>query len=151
MKITLVTIAFLTQNLLMAQDTASEGMNLVRRTHVVGPDAWAVPLGFFALIFGIIFLVQLFKHKQRMQLLKSIEKMVEKGLNVPLELILPPTKNTIQNDFRKGVLLASSGLAIGFFFYFNDPSTTDWAIGLIPLALGGSYLLFAKYFSTSNV
>ena len=66
--------------------------------------------------------------------------MIEKGADIPPELIAPPAAPYA--DLRRGIVLIGAGLSllilVGLVFGFE---TGGWAVGLIPAFIGAGYLI----------
>jgi hypothetical protein len=83
--------------------------------------------------------------KSRMQH-RTIRMMVEKGQQVPAELLAPPPPAVRQrSDMRRGVVWTMIGIGLTIFFgAVNDWEGGAWSLGLIPLCIGAGYLLVWK-------
>jgi hypothetical protein len=96
------------------------------------------------IIFGtpvfIVLSILIYKARQTRRLHETVLRLVEKGLPVPTELMLPPPRE--RSDLRRGVLLIALGLGLGAFFLAMDNSA--WSVGAIPLFIGLGYLLSWK-------
>lgn len=118
----------------------------IRRTNPQPAEAEAiiVPIVVFGCAFGIVAVV-LFARFRRDQLKHAtLRAMVEKGVEIPADLISPPEPIRPPNsDLRRGLFYLMSGLGICLFFtFFDAPNVTGlWSVGLIPALIGGGYLL----------
>lgn len=120
---------------------AREGLDFARDMYGMDSDFWpqAVPLAFFCTILLCVLSAQLIRYRKHAQLQTTLRLMVEKGVEIPAELLIaPPTK---RNDLRRGTILVALGLSlvllIGLVDGFGDGS---WAVGLIPAFIGAGYL-----------
>lgn len=103
--------------------------------------ATIVPIAFFITIVGVAALILLFRFRKHEKLHETMQKMIEKGVEIPPSLILPPV--TKDADLRKGLVLSGLGLAAGNALLVMGPQGS-WAIGLIPLFPGLGYLAVAR-------
>ncbi len=83
--------------------------------------------------------------KTRMQH-RTIRMMVEKGQQVPAELLAaPPPAVRQRSDMRRGVVLSMIGLGLVVWLgAVNDWENGAWSLGLIPFLIGVGYLLVWK-------
>ncbi|OGQ77487.1 MAG: hypothetical protein A2289_15050 [Deltaproteobacteria bacterium RIFOXYA12_FULL_58_15] len=102
-----------------------------------------VSLSFFlclAFLVGLPLFLRFREHTQRQETLRL---MVEKGTQIPPELLAPPTPQ--RSDLRKGIVLVAAGLSIvAFLAIMGEGPAGAWSIGLIPTLIGGGYLLAWK-------
>ena len=79
-----------------------------------------------------------------MQRHQTVRAMVEKGVEIPPELLgegkRPPSP---RRDLRRGILLVCTGIGIGLFLLFED-GLDEAALGLVPILIGIGYLIVAK-------
>jgi hypothetical protein len=92
-----------------------------------------VPLGFFVFILGLVYISHSMRYRKLQLLQQTARLMVEKGMQVPPELIVPAR---MRSDGRRGTNLIFLGLAISICLYISEPGQTNWVWGLIPLSLG---------------
>lgn len=111
---------------------------------------WAVPLGFFACIALVVFAVMYFRTRQEAEKQKSIQSMVAKGMQVPIELIIKPERHSKLRDQKTGLLLIGTGLAVIIAMLITEPGSRDWAWGFVPVAIGIAFLISAKLSSSSD-
>jgi hypothetical protein len=82
----------------------------------------------------------LLRYRKHAQLQDTLRLMIEKGADIPPELIAPPAAP--YGDLRRGLILVGAGLAllilVGLVFGFE---TGSWAVGLIPSFIGAGYLI----------
>lgn len=103
-----------------------------------------VPVAFFlcVAIIGALVLVGYSRHTaQRHQTLRA---MVEKGMQIPPEL-LGHTKrpSSPASDRRRGILLICAGIGIAAFLLLSG-GEEGAGLGLIPILIGVGYLLVAR-------
>jgi len=120
-----------------------------------GLEADLIPLAGIVATFGtpvlIVFFICYFKYKRRSENLAMVRDYLNKGLPVPPQLLdpsqggySPVTKdspNRPRSDLRQGFRLTFIGLGITLAFYVNNPHSTTWGWGLIPLVMGIGYLI----------
>ena len=108
--------------------------------------AVVVPTVFFLCILAAVIGVLFFRARRDRQLQVTLRAMVEKGAEIPPELIAPPVKKG--NDRRKGILLLTAGLGFSLcmaLIAIGDPEALNGAsVGLIPVLLGIGYLIVAR-------
>jgi hypothetical protein len=119
--------------------------------------ALVVPLAGIICTFGmpvvIVVAFLYFRHRRRRETLDMVRECLNKGVPVPPELlagvdadapgIRVDAQTGCKSDFRRGFKLAFIGLGVSLALYFNDPHSTDWCWGLIPLVMGIGYLFSA--------
>jgi hypothetical protein len=98
-----------------------------------------VPLGLFlAILLGLIATLVL-RYRKHAHLQETLRLMIEKGADIPPELIAPPVAP--YGDLRRGVVLVGAGLSlailVGLVWGFASGA---WAVGLIPAFIGAGYL-----------
>lgn len=121
----------------------TEGFKLALQNHgSFGPEV-IVPVAVFLFTFGVVFIKYYWQFRQNQELQQSIRLMVEKGVDIPMELLTPDRETpTAQKDFRRGLILTGMGLVIpAAILYEGDKG---WVWGFIPLVLGISYLISAR-------
>ena len=101
-----------------------------------------VPLGFFAMVATVVWLVFSARERQRRLTHETIRLMIEKGQPVPPELFLDPKIAKPRNDLRRGVLLIAAGFGIVVFFLAHHDRA--WSLGVIPLLVGVGYIIVWK-------
>ena len=119
----------------------------------IEPDvaSLVVPIGFFLMLFGIIFAVQRNRSQRDKHKQETLRAMVEKGAQIPPELLNPPQPRG--SDLRRGAVWLGIGIGVmGFFGALSVPEpgpTGLWALGLVPALIGVAYLV-AWRFETSR-
>jgi len=105
-----------------------------------------VPAATFAMIVLIVWLVVAFRIKKTRQIHDTLRLMVEKGADIPTELLSPPRKQNV--DLRRGLLLVFGGagymLFMGLLSAFEPDAINGLGVGLIPFFVGIGYLLVWK-------
>jgi Domain of unknown function (DUF6249) len=119
-------------------------------------EAVLIPIVAILATFGtpvlIVFFICYFKYRRRQENLALVREFLNKGLPVPPELLDPARswgvhsvgKDSLgrsKSDLRRGFSLTFVGLGITLAFYVNDPHSTMWGWGLIPLVMGIGYLI----------
>lgn len=123
----------------------NETIKLAIQSRADSPVEILVPITFFLLILGVVFIAHYLRYKQNIELQTTIRLMVEKGTPVPLELIVPKETNTnYLKDMRRGLVLTLLGVTIPLAWAVSDPAHNNWVWGLIPLALGVAYIISAR-------
>lgn len=106
----------------------------------IGNVAILVPLGFFLTILLGLTATLVVRYRKHAQLQETLRLMIEKGAEIPPELIAPP--DPPYRDLRRGVILVGVGLAVVIFFGLEEGfAGGEWALGLIPGFIGAGYLL----------
>jgi hypothetical protein len=99
---------------------------------------FGVPVAFFVFL-TIIVVANLYSgYRKDRSKQETLRLMVEKGAQIPVELIQPPPKRT--NDLRRGLLLLTAGLGLVLFLAILNQSPRLWSVGLVPVLLGTGYL-----------
>lgn len=100
-----------------------------------------VPVAFFACILAAVGLTLYFRTARERQRHETLRKMVEKGMEIPSELLVPPTRPA--SDLRRGLVLSGAGLGfLVLLLTFPDHEARAlWGMALIPILMGGAYLL----------
>jgi hypothetical protein len=99
-----------------------------------------VPLGFFLTILLGLTATLVLRYRKHSQLQQTLRLMIEKGADIPPELIAPPVPP--YRDLRRGVILAGVGLSLAIFIgLVKGFAGGEWAVGLIPAFIGAGYLI----------
>ncbi len=106
-----------------------------------------VPLFGIMLPIAIVAIVMYARDVNTRRRHEIIALLIEKGLPVPSELLvpqddMPATKATQQSSLRTPLTLL--GLGIGLIIFFLARGGDNWGIGAIPLAIGLAQLLAWK-------
>jgi len=104
----------------------------------------AVPIAFFATVLLVVVATLLFRQRRDAQVQDTLRLMVEKGAEIPPELLARPQSR--HGDLRRGLVLVAAGaslaIMIGLINGFEDGS---WAVGLVPTFIGVGYLIVWRY------
>lgn len=107
-----------------------------------GPEpaaALVVPLAFFTMVMGVIWLTTAARSRREMLRHETIRLAMERGLEIPTELLLPP--NAPKSDLRRGLVLTSGGFGLSVMLW-KVSDGGGYAIGFLPMFMGLGYLLF---------
>jgi predicted PurR-regulated permease PerM len=103
---------------------------------------WTIlTFAFVLLLITIPFYFNLKKTKGRQQIINDL---IEKGREIPKELISASVKSG-RSDFHKGVILIALGLSISIVLFVLKVANNYWTIGLIPTFIGIGYLISFKF------
>jgi uncharacterized membrane protein YeaQ/YmgE (transglycosylase-associated protein family) len=128
----------------IAEILASRDETEVELAALTSPASYLVPFGvplalFLTILVGLIAALVL-RYRKHAQLQETLRLMIEKGADIPPELIAPPAAP--YSDLRRGLVLVGAGLSllilVGLVFGFD---TGSWAVGLIPAFIGAGYLI----------
>jgi len=115
------------------------------------PPAWEpasvfVPLGLWVVIVLVVAFSLHFRYRKTREVHTTLRAMVEKGAEIPPDLLAPPVRK--DSDLRKGIIFLASGLGWLLFALFFFPHVDGgaevkslWSLGLIPGMIGLGYLL----------
>jgi Domain of unknown function (DUF6249) len=106
--------------------------------------ALGIPIGSMALAAVIVALVGYFKNQERKQRHETIRLALEKGQQLPAELLDPElsfASRTVgiqgnRSDLARGIQWLFLGAGLSLFLWFFKPEQPLWAVGLIPMFLG---------------
>jgi hypothetical protein len=101
-----------------------------------------VPLVFFIFLGVVIGLRIYLAHRRDLQRYDTLRFMVEKGTQIPPELIQPPAPR--RNDLRRGLLLVGTGIGLALFLGIMQVQAHAWSVGFVPLLIGAGYLVAWK-------
>ena len=96
--------------------------------------ALGVPLGAFFMAVAIVALVGYFNHMERKQRHETIRLALEKGQQLPPELLSPP--RAPGNELARGIRTIFAGLGIVVLMWALLPGKSLWAIGLLVMLVG---------------
>jgi hypothetical protein len=103
------------------------------------PVATVAVVGFFLTILLGLMATLVLRYRKHARLQETLQLMIEKGADIPPELIAPPVPP--HGDMRRGVVLVGAGLSlmilVGLVWGFASGA---WAVGLIPAFIGAGYL-----------
>jgi hypothetical protein len=99
-----------------------------------------VPMFFFIALFGCVLATVVFRWRRDRQLHETLRAMIERGTQIPVELLTPPRQKNA--DLRRGAVLVGLGLGGILFGLFSEHVSGGlWSVGLIPLLVGAGYFL----------
>jgi hypothetical protein len=111
----------------------------------IDPDD-IVPIMGIAGVFGggtvVVGLLLYFRYRRNKMLHETLRAMIEKGVNIPPELLSMPPESfgpRPRSDFRTGLILVGVGVAL----FFLLPTDTA-RFGLIPVLIGVAFLISWK-------
>ena len=103
-------------------------------------EAIIIPTVFFLTIIGIVVIIQLARFRREKQLHETLRQMIEKGVDIPPALLVPPRPKDA--DRRRGIILLSVGCGLMIFFAAVDKGSDGaWGIGAVPALIGAGYLV----------
>ena len=105
--------------------------------------AIVVPVSLFFFIVILVGTVQYLSYRKDQNRHKTLQAMVEKGANIPPELITPRPRR-LGSDLRRGLILVLAGVGITLALLIveaPDKQPGAWSLGLIPTLIGVGYLL----------
>ena len=103
-----------------------------------------IPVAFFICVGFVAALFMVGHHRYTEQRHQTLRAMVEKGAQIPPELLAPPKQPpNPHRDLRRGILLVCAGLGLGLFFLIED-GWDEAALGLIPIFIGIGYLIVSR-------
>jgi hypothetical protein len=111
------------------------------RPEVIGPLV-SIPAT-FGTILAIVFGALTYRYRREKQRLDTVKYLVDKGNNVPVELLVPPTPVKKLADLRRGLILLLGGTGVSVSLLIAH-DTDAMAFGLIPGLIGVAYLIVWK-------
>lgn len=96
---------------------------------------------FFLILISIPFY---FNHKKIQEHQLTIRNLIEKGQEIPKELIASSSKPG-RSDFHKGMILIALGTGVLIVLLSLKIGNNYWTIGLIPMLMGIAYLISFKF------
>ena len=103
-----------------------------------------VPVAFFLTILLVVISTLVLRYRRHAQTQETLRLMIEKGAEIPPELLTPPVSR--YGDLRRGLVLVGAGLSVSIVIgLMNGIGTGSWALGLIPLFIGAGYLIVWRY------
>jgi hypothetical protein len=111
-----------------------------------------MPIILFTFILIILFIPFFFNYKKTKGRQLIINNLIEKGQEIPKELLMPQVK-TSRSDLHKGIVLIGFGLSISIVLLsIKIPINIHlWTLGLIPLFIGIGYLVSFKLEKSSKI
>jgi hypothetical protein len=120
---------------------SGEQIHDILTQHQGDPPAVAIVavVGFFATTALMIIAVAWAVYRVYRQRSETLRLMVEKGVQIPPELIAPKPKPG--QDLRRGLTLSLFGLGLGIFLLATAKEQGLWTLGLVPMFVGVGYLI----------
>lgn len=107
------------------------------------------PVPILIVIFGsfvlMIFIPYYFSMRKTKSQHMMMNNLIEKGHDIPKELIFPARKRTVRSDFHKGIILLSFGVSLCLVLFLTKVECNYWTIGFIPILVGVGYMISHKY------
>lgn len=112
-----------------------------------------VPIAFFLAVFGITYVIVLFRYRGRKVGQATLRAAIEQGQSLDAETVqsltgyLPPSGD---RDLRRGLILLAVALAtLGFGWLLDDPDASNvfYGTALFPGLVGLAYLLMTRFTS----
>jgi hypothetical protein len=103
-----------------------------------------MPVVVFIFVLVVVFIPFYFNFKKIKGRQSIISQCIEKGKEIPDDLLSPQKKN-IRSDFHKGIISIALGLGISLVLIVLKIENNFWTIGLIPIFIGIAYLISQKY------
>jgi hypothetical protein len=102
-------------------------------------------IGFFLVIFGVVWLANRKRLKEREFVHKERLALIEKGGPLPenMDQLLVDQARGSEQDLRAGLIWLFTGIGVSVTSYFIEASRPYWAGGLIAVFIGLGYLLNA--------
>jgi hypothetical protein len=110
---------------------------------LIGKFIPVMPIIGFTFILLALSIPLFFNYKKAKGRQLIINNLIEKGQEIPRELILPAKRN-VRTDLHKGILLISLGLSVCIVLFVLKLPNNYWTFGLIPLFIGIGYLISFK-------
>lgn len=103
-----------------------------------------VPLAFFLTILLVVISTLVLRYRRHAQVQETLRLMIEKGAEIPPELLAPPVSQ--YGDLRRGLILLGAGLSLSILIGLTDGfGSGSWAVGLVPAFIGAGYLIVWRY------
>jgi hypothetical protein len=106
-----------------------------------------IPFAGIAMSIGVVWIVFFFIYKTNRSRHETIQAMVDKGMEIPPELLLVHRRRRSAepvSDLRKGLIWLALGLGIGIMIFGISGNSRHLYFGLLPCFIGGGYLILAK-------
>ena len=129
----------------LVQDRITSKEFAVDPSKMIGNFIPIMPIIFFTFILLVLTIPFYFNFKKTKGRQLIINNLIEKGQEIPNELIVPAKRN-LRTDFHKGIILISFGLSVSVVLLsIKIPVNFNlWTLGLIPLFIGIGYLISFK-------
>jgi hypothetical protein len=103
-----------------------------------------VPVAFFLTILLVVISTLALRYRRHAQTQETLRLMIEKGTEIPPELLTPPMSQ--YSDLRRGLILLGAGLSLSILIaLIQGFGSGSWAVGLIPAFIGAGYLIVWRY------
>jgi hypothetical protein len=103
-----------------------------------------VPIAFFFTILLVVISTLVLRYRRHAQIQETLRLMIEKGAEIPPELLTPPVSQ--YGDLRRGLVLMGAGLSLSILIGLVDGfGTGSWAVGLVPAFIGAGYMIVWRY------
>ncbi len=107
-----------------------------------GAETIVVPTVFFACLVMVIGGTLYYRFRRDAQRHETIRLMVEKGAEIPPQLLV--TRKRQGSDLKRGILLLAAGAGLSTFLAIVSKQDPAWSLGLVPAFIGAGYLLTWK-------
>jgi len=129
------------------KEMAQEGQAKVEPS-AISITVWIfVSWSFFLILISIPFY---FNHKKIKERNLIINNLIEKGREIPKELIVHSSVPG-RSDFHKGVILIALGISVVIVLLSLKIANNYWTVGLIPMLIGIAYLISFKFDKTNKM
>jgi len=127
------------------QERLSAEKFAVDPSKIIGKFIPIMPIIFFTFILLVLTIPFYFNFRKTKGRQLIINNLIEKGQEIPIELIVPAKRN-LRTDLHKGIILIFFGLSISVVLLsIKIPVNFNlWTLGLIPLFIGLGYLISFK-------
>ncbi len=103
-----------------------------------------VPLALFFTILLVVISTLVLRYRRHAQIQETLRLMIEKGAEIPPELLTPPVSQ--YGDLRRGLILVGAGLSLSILIGLAEGfGSGSWAVGLVPTFIGAAYLIVWMY------
>lgn len=110
-----------------------------------------MPVVVFVFLLIVIFLPFYFNFKKVRGRQIIINNLIEKGKEIPDELLSPSSTRTARSDLHKGVILFSLGLGICIVILVLNIADNYWTLGLIPIFIAIGYFISFKFDKPADI
>ncbi len=132
------------------RDKLEQENGIVQETRVhANAEPTALSISIWIVMSWLFFLILIsipfyFNHKNIQEHQLIIRNLIEKGQEIPKELMASSSKPG-RSDFQKGVILIALGTGILIVLLSVKTGNNYWTIGLIPILIGIAYLISFKF------
>jgi hypothetical protein len=129
---------------ILAMTDRSEAVDYALESEHFDLVAIVVPVSLFLAILLGVYSTHVLRIRKQAQLHQTLRLMIEKGADIPPELVTPP--NAAQSDLRRGLVLVGVGLSLLILIGMLEGfAVGSWAVGLVPAFIGAAYLIVWRY------